>query len=478
METVHTQFQQIPSYFCPPFTLGLRKRAQIILQLPDDAQNITLLATKANYVKYKLFLEDFVHRPMKQTKKAKPKRDRGPVLEKLSKKGKKVPPSEQAPVECAIRIREPDRPVRPFASVEGKGTTILTKHDQTNSFDGEAPSLLVRENAPAHKVLQALKKRTGDSSGQTPPPKQSRVDKAPSKAKVPAREGINASSIVVVLSSEAKKGKGMLQYYLDRSVREVSDQLFGEDNGLSLGVVNMKMAYAYSRAKSMVAKNLATTNKLQREEDAANKKVQDVRNELREVNNKLLTANNLVDELNQVIYEMRSIAKLEADNDALSKDVNTLKDERESLHTLLSKLEEDVMSRKTREEELLKEVENLETVALDVFYEFRNANPSGNFIYLKDSKEAYLNYYEGQTTKESLEVANSKAPTDQGTETPTLKILSLWPLQTQLIRTRSLEPLLFETFFSFFISSSLRPLLETKMIGQVVFKLGIYFIWF
>uniref|UniRef100_A0A803NI10 Uncharacterized protein n=1 Tax=Cannabis sativa TaxID=3483 RepID=A0A803NI10_CANSA len=71
MDTVHTQFQQIPSYCRPPFTLGLKKRAQRILQLADAAWNITLLATEANFVKYKIFPTDFVSRTLKKAKKAK-----------------------------------------------------------------------------------------------------------------------------------------------------------------------------------------------------------------------------------------------------------------------------------------------------------------------------------------------------------------------------------------------------------------------
>uniref|UniRef100_A0A803QCE7 Uncharacterized protein n=1 Tax=Cannabis sativa TaxID=3483 RepID=A0A803QCE7_CANSA len=213
---------------------------------------------------------------------------------------------------------------------------------------------------------------------------------------------------------EAKKGQDMLQYYLDCSLPEVK----------------LKMAYANSQAKSTVAKNLATTNTLQREVDGANKKVVDMRAELGEVNKKLLVANNRVEKLTKEIQEMPSTAQLEADNEALSKEVNALKDERESLRTLLSKLtkeksdlEEDIKAKQTREEELLKEVENLETAALVVFYEFWKANSSGNFDYLRDSKEAYLNYCAGQAAKESLEADNPTVPTDKSNETPIIQIV-------------------------------------------------------
>uniref|UniRef100_A0A803PL82 Uncharacterized protein n=1 Tax=Cannabis sativa TaxID=3483 RepID=A0A803PL82_CANSA len=133
----------------------------------------------------------------------------------------------------------------------------------------------------------------------------------------------------------------------------------------------------YSRAKSMTLKNITTTNNLQKEVDATNKKVFDIRNELGEVNKKLLDANNLVEGQTKEIQAMPSTAQLETDNEALTKEVNDLKDERKGLHTLLSKLtkdkmdlEEDVNSRKMREEELMKEIESLEIIALEVFYEF------------------------------------------------------------------------------------------------------------
>uniref|UniRef100_A0A803NNF2 Uncharacterized protein n=1 Tax=Cannabis sativa TaxID=3483 RepID=A0A803NNF2_CANSA len=211
------------------------------------------------------------------------------------------------------------------------------------------------------------------------------------------------SSNVVVLSTEAKKDKDMLQYYLDQSLPKVSDQLIRADNELSLELVMggvlkeaARMAYAYSRAKSIEAKNLATTNTLQREVDASKKEVQDVRNELIEVNKKLLAAKKRVEELTKEMQEMPSTAQLEADNDALSKEVNELKDERESLHTLLSKLEEDVQTRQTREEGLVKEVESLETAALEA-------------------------------AKENPEATTSTVPIDQNTEAPVAQNVGLWP---------------------------------------------------
>uniref|UniRef100_A0A803Q5R3 Uncharacterized protein n=1 Tax=Cannabis sativa TaxID=3483 RepID=A0A803Q5R3_CANSA len=339
MDTVHTQFQKILSYCCPPFTLGLKERARKILQLPEAALNITRLATEANFVKYKLLPKDFVSGPMKEKK-----------------------------------IREPYMHARPSAPVEGKGKAILVEHEEDFSND-DVPSVLVRENAPAHvqemsqKVLQALKKRVRDNLGQSPLPKRS---------------------------------KGQCEE-----------------------------AYAYSRAKSTTAKTLATTTTLQREVDVAKTEAQDVRNKLGEVNKKLFAANTRVDELTKEMQEMPSIEQLEADNDALYKDVNELKDERESLRTLLIKLEGDVRVKKTREEELVKEVESLETVALQVFYKSRKANPEGKFDYLDESNEMYLDFCAGQTAKENLEATTSTVSTDQSNDTPTALIVEPLALTDQ-----------------------------------------------
>uniref|UniRef100_A0A803QH60 Uncharacterized protein n=1 Tax=Cannabis sativa TaxID=3483 RepID=A0A803QH60_CANSA len=249
--------------------------------------------------------------------------------------------------------------VQPYSPVEGKGKAILMEQKEDSS-DDYAPSLLVRANAPAHvqvmsqKIPQGLKKRIDDSSGQTPSPKKSRDNEAPSKEKVLVGEVIDLSEVVptvdppfqnvsksksskggisdgsrqtktssttVVLSMEAKKGKDMLLYYLHRSLPEVSDQLSGADNELSLELVMGGVLKEAARA------------------DAGKKEVEDVRNELGEVNKRLLTANKRVEELTKETQEMPSTAQLEADNDALSKEVNELKDETDCLHTLLSKLE-------------------------------------------------------------------------------------------------------------------------------------------
>uniref|UniRef100_A0A803NIU7 Uncharacterized protein n=1 Tax=Cannabis sativa TaxID=3483 RepID=A0A803NIU7_CANSA len=223
------------------------------------------------------------------------------------------------------------------AREEEEGKAKLGQSDRARETEQKG------EEDMSQKVLQSLKKRIGDSSSQTPPHKRSSGDKKVSKSKSSKGGSSNGSGTAktspttVVLSLEAKKGKDMLQYYLDRSL-------------------------------------------LKREVDMANKKVQNVRNELGEVKRKLLTANNRVDELTKEIQEMPSTTQLKADNEALSKEVNPLKDERESLRTLLSKLEEEVKTRQTREEELFKEA-----------------------------------------AKENLEAVDSTVPTDQGTKTPVVQ---------------------------------------------------------
>uniref|UniRef100_A0A803PCR0 Uncharacterized protein n=1 Tax=Cannabis sativa TaxID=3483 RepID=A0A803PCR0_CANSA len=84
------------------------------------------------------------------------------------------------------------------------------------------------------------------------------------------------------------------------------------------------------------------------------------------------------------MQEMPSTEQLEVDNDALSKQIYELKDERESLRTLLS----------------------------------MKANPIGNFDYLGDSKGMYLDYCAGQTTKENPKATTSIILIDESDKTP------------------------------------------------------------
>uniref|UniRef100_A0A803P9X3 Uncharacterized protein n=1 Tax=Cannabis sativa TaxID=3483 RepID=A0A803P9X3_CANSA len=65
-------------------------------------------------------------------------------------------------------------------------------------------------------------------------------------------------------------------------------------------------------------------------------------------------------------------------------------------------MEEDIKSKKTREEALEKEVESLESVALEAFYKFWKANPEGHFDYLDETKEAYHSYYVDKKTNKTL----------------------------------------------------------------------------
>uniref|UniRef100_A0A803QIK5 Uncharacterized protein n=1 Tax=Cannabis sativa TaxID=3483 RepID=A0A803QIK5_CANSA len=137
--------------------------------------------------------------------------------------------------------------------------------------------------------------------------------------------------------------------------------------------------------------------------------------ELGEVNKQIVVANKLIEDLRKEIKDMPSTTKLEEELKALTKEVNTLKDERESLRTLLQNQEAKVIEltgEKTSLQETLdvvrvtfgaewealqKEVESLEIVSLDVFYEFWKANPEANFDYLKeDLWFSFLSLFEAQ----------------------------------------------------------------------------------
>uniref|UniRef100_A0A803Q6V2 Uncharacterized protein n=1 Tax=Cannabis sativa TaxID=3483 RepID=A0A803Q6V2_CANSA len=295
-------------------------------------------------------------------------------------------------------------PARPSTPVEGKGKVVLV--EQEDSSDDDAPSVIVRENAPTSIDVSE------DDSGLE---KESRGQ----LGLVSSGQEVRVPSTTIALCTEAWRGKDMLQYYLTRSLLEVSDQLSGVDRELSLELV------LEGSLKEVTRKE---TDDIQNQLDV-------VRKELEEVNKKLLPANTKVDELTKELQDMPSIAQLEADNLSLSQEVNSLKDERESLWTLLSKLEEDVKNKQTREEELVKEVRDkkfrveelkkevdvLEIAALKVFYDFWKANPEENLDYLCDSKDMYLNFYVAQATKENPEATTSTAPTDQSTEDPTVQ---------------------------------------------------------
>uniref|UniRef100_A0A803Q2Y8 Uncharacterized protein n=1 Tax=Cannabis sativa TaxID=3483 RepID=A0A803Q2Y8_CANSA len=274
MDTVHTSFQQVPSYYLSPFTLGLKRRAQKILQLPDTAWNITLLAIEANFVKYKLYLADFMPRAVKKANKVKPDQEDVIEQEKSSKKRKKAPPSNQAPAERSIRENA-------FAYMQGILTFICSSSDVPYIIF--AFNFLVFFICKYQKVFQALKK-----SGA--PTQRASKSKGAKGGSSNGPSPIKSSNSAIMLSSEAKKGKEMHQYYLDRLLPEEVDT---------------------------------------------------VRVELGEVNKKILDANKWIEGLTKEIKEMPSTAQLEAENEALSKELNELKDEREGLRTLLSKLTKD-----------------------------------------------------------------------------------------------------------------------------------------
>uniref|UniRef100_A0A803PT40 Uncharacterized protein n=1 Tax=Cannabis sativa TaxID=3483 RepID=A0A803PT40_CANSA len=96
-----------------------------------------------------------------------------------SKKKRKAPPSGQVPIERSIKIRDgPKKVAQSFPPVAGKGKAIVVEQEEEDYSDDDAPSVLVQEGAPAHMMLCALKKRSGDAYGQKSSAKQSKVDDA------------------------------------------------------------------------------------------------------------------------------------------------------------------------------------------------------------------------------------------------------------------------------------------------------------
>uniref|UniRef100_A0A803Q600 Uncharacterized protein n=1 Tax=Cannabis sativa TaxID=3483 RepID=A0A803Q600_CANSA len=189
-----------------------------------------------------------------------------------------------------------------------------------------------------------------------------------------------------MLNPKTKKGKEMLSFYQHCVLPEVNDQLAeGEDVFVELFMDDLlKEATRFGALKFTT-----TTSNLKKEMEETKKDAELKSIQLCEVNKQLLEANKFIKDLKKEISDMPSIAHLEPDNEALAKD--------------------DVLQ---------KEVESLETTALDVFYEFWRANPKANFDYLNEKKEAYLGFCEAQKAKENVEAANTNPPTNQENKTP------------------------------------------------------------
>uniref|UniRef100_A0A803QC36 Uncharacterized protein n=1 Tax=Cannabis sativa TaxID=3483 RepID=A0A803QC36_CANSA len=117
--------------------------AQEVLQLPLDDWNISLLAIEANFITYKIYPSDQGQGAEQAVGEPMPAYEGGVTSEQETLR---VPQGDQVPIERAIRIRD----------------------------------------SPEKMMLCALKKRSGDASGQKSPVKCSKVDDMPPKSIIPS----------------------------------------------------------------------------------------------------------------------------------------------------------------------------------------------------------------------------------------------------------------------------------------------------
>uniref|UniRef100_A0A803Q6L3 Uncharacterized protein n=1 Tax=Cannabis sativa TaxID=3483 RepID=A0A803Q6L3_CANSA len=82
------------------------------------------------------------------------------------------------------------------------------------------------------------------------------------------------------------------------------------------------MTSTYSRAKSGVLKVTTIINNFKNEVEETKKKIELKSLQLGEVNKQLIAANKLIEDLKKENIGMPSTAQLEANNEALAKDVN------------------------------------------------------------------------------------------------------------------------------------------------------------
>uniref|UniRef100_A0A803NKX1 Uncharacterized protein n=1 Tax=Cannabis sativa TaxID=3483 RepID=A0A803NKX1_CANSA len=158
----------------------------------------------------------------------------------------------------------------------------------------------------------------GDASGQKSLVKRSKVDDMSPKSIIPSTK---TPPLTVEKSSAVLPIKVLEEAVSDdRVLLEVNDQLAeGEDMSEEL----------------LMGSFLKEST---REVEETKMEAEQKSFQLSKVNKQLLADNKLVEDLRKEISDMSSTAQLEADNEALAKDVNSLKDEREGLQTFIFNL--------------------------------------------------------------------------------------------------------------------------------------------
>uniref|UniRef100_A0A803PSE3 Uncharacterized protein n=1 Tax=Cannabis sativa TaxID=3483 RepID=A0A803PSE3_CANSA len=95
-------------------------------------------------------------------------------------------------------------------SVEGKGKAIVVEEEEDDSFDEDAPSLLIWEAAPVHTALRVLKKRSSDASCKKSSTKRLKVGDTLLKSIAPSTKTpkITTEGNLTVVSLDVHQGGG------------------------------------------------------------------------------------------------------------------------------------------------------------------------------------------------------------------------------------------------------------------------------